>query len=156
MYSVLLRPDVVHELNTNRKMEKTRYLCLMFLTTMPLLRVNGTFIDEKWTFYRKQLEAIADQVGYDFEYTRVATEVLVKLEAVGLVGRICDERVDFRTQWYITEKGTAELEGGIASLVMLLDRISTVRKEAPRLRGLSDVDGVISLIEEETRKLIEY
>jgi hypothetical protein len=59
-YSVLLRHDVVHELNTNRKLKKTRHLCLMFLTTMPLLRVNGTFMDGKWTFRRKQLEGIAD------------------------------------------------------------------------------------------------
>jgi DNA-binding MarR family transcriptional regulator len=153
-YSVLVRPDVVYELNSNRKLKKTRHLCLMFLTTMPLLRVNGTFIDGKWTFRRKQLEGIAEEIGYDFEYTRVALEMLEKLEAAGLVGRICDEKVDFQTHWYITEKGIAELDTGISSLIILLDRMSQVKKEAPKLRGPSDSDQVASIIEEETEKLM--
>ena len=139
MYSVLLRPDVVLELDENPKLKKTRHLCLMFLTTMPLLRVNGTFVDGKWTFRRKQLEGIAKETGYDFEYTRVALEMLEKLEAAGLVGRICDERVGFYTHWYITEKGISELTEGISSFVMLLDRMSQIKKEAPRLRGVNDL-----------------
>lgn len=155
-YSLLLRQDVVYALNTNHRLKKTRHLCIMFLTTMPLLRVNGAFIDGKWTFRRKQLEGIAKQIGYDFEYTRVALEMLEKLEAADLVGRICDEKTDYYTQWYITDKGREELEQGMSNLITLLDRVSQVKKEAPRIRGPSDIDQMISLIEEETEKIIRY
>jgi DNA-binding MarR family transcriptional regulator len=153
-YEPLLRQDVVYELNSNQRLKKTRHLCLMYLTTMPLLRVNGTFIKEKWTFRRKQLEGIARQVGYEFEYTRVALEMLEKLEAAGLVGRICDEKTDFYTQWYITDKGINELKQGMSNLVLLLDRVAQVRKEAPRLRGKGDFEEIISLIEGDTEKMI--
>jgi hypothetical protein len=54
-------------------------------------------MEAKWTFRRKHLEGIADEIGYDFEYTRVALEMLEKLESAGLVGRICDEKVDYHT-----------------------------------------------------------
>jgi DNA-binding HxlR family transcriptional regulator len=82
--------------------------------------------------------------------------MLEKLEEAGLVARICDDRVDFHTHWYITEKGVAELEAGVSSLVMLLDRMAQVKKEAPRLRGPNDIDQVASIIEDETEKLIGH